>query len=306
MKVKKTGIWSKILNLKLFNKMQTKHKNWLLLLLVSFIWGSPYILREIALESFTHSQVAAFQVFLSFILFLPLIFKFFGKLNKNNIGPLLLSGIAGNIGPSFFFAKAQTLINSSLAGMLNAMLPSITLILAIVFFKGKSNRNTLIGIALGLLGASLIALLNDSIGNTHFMGVFYVFMAILSVAISINIVSFALPKLKGIEIAALAFLFVGPMAGIFLLTTNLSAILASNNFLESSLMLALLAVLTFFGVIFYNQLIKRSSHVFAASIAYLIPVVALFWGITIGGDQISISQIIAICLILIGVHLTHR
>lgn len=285
--------------------MQTKHKNWILLLLVSFIWGSPYILREIALQSFTHSQVAAFQVFLSFILFLPLIFKNFKKLNKENIGPLLLSGIAGNIGPSFFFAKAQTLINSSMAGMLNAMLPSITLVLAIVFFKGKSNRNTLIGIGLGLIGTCLIALMGNSMGSTQFMGVFYVFMAILSVAISINIVSFALPKLNGIEIASLAFLFVGPMAGTFLLTTDLQTVVKSGNFSESASMLALLAVLTFFGVIFYNQLIKRSSHIFAASIAYLIPIVALFWGITIGGDQITISQILAICLILVGVNLTH-
>jgi len=288
------------------NMLQAKHKNWILLLLVSFIWGSPYILREIALKSFTHSQVAAFQVFLSFILFLPLIFKNIKKLNKDNIGPLLLSGIAGNIGPSFFFAKAQTLINSSLAGMLNAMLPSITLVLAILFFKGKSNRNTLLGIGLGLVGSCIIALMGNSFGSTQFMGVFYVFMAILSVAISINIVSFALPKLNGIEIASLAFLFVGPMAGFFLLTTDLNVVIDSPNFTQSTGMLALLAVLTFFGVIFYNQLIKRSSHVFAASIAYLIPVVALFWGITIGGDQITISQIFAICLILIGVNLTHR
>lgn len=286
--------------------MQAKHKNWILLLLVSFIWGSPYILREIALQSFTHSQVAAFQVFLSFVLFLPLIFKNFKKLNKENIGPLILSGIAGNIGPSFFFAKAQTLINSSMAGMLNAMLPSITLVLAILFFKGKSNRNTLIGIGLGLIGTFIIALMGDSMGSTQFMGVFYVFMAILSVAISINIVSFALPKLNGIEIASLAFLFVGPMAGAFLLTTNLQGVIKSENFTESAGMLAMLAVLTFFGVIFYNQLIKRSSHVFAASIAYLIPIVALFWGITIGGDQITIIQIFAICLILVGVNLTHR
>ncbi len=286
--------------------MQAKHKNWILLLLVSFIWGSPYILREIALKSFTHSQVAAFQVFLSFLLFLPLIFKNFKKLNKENIGPLLLSGIAGNIGPSFFFAKAQTLINSSLAGMLNAMLPSLTLILAILLFKGKSNRNTVLGIGLGLVGTITIALMGSSYGDTQIMGVFYVFMAILSVAISINIVSFTLPNLNGIEIASLAFLFVGPMAGIFLLTTDLQSVLNSDNFTDSLIMLALLAILTFFGVIFYNQLIKRSSHVFAASIAYLIPIVALFWGVTIGGDQISISQVLAIGIILIGVNLTHR
>lgn len=284
----------------------SKKSNWLLLLLVSFIWGSPYILREIALESFTHHQVAAFQVFLSFLLFLPLIFKNFKKLDKGNIIPLLLSGVTGNIGPSYFFAKAQTQINSSVAGMLNAMLPMITLLLAILFFKSKTNKKVLGGILLGFVGVLVISFSGDSYGTSYFWGVFYVFMAILSVAISINIVSFALPNLNGTEIAALAFLFVGPMAGVYLGFSDLTAPLAAQNFINSALMLALLAVLTFAGVIFYNRLIKQSSHVFAASIAYIIPIVAIFWGIVIGGDQITFAQIASIIIILVGVNLTHR
>jgi drug/metabolite transporter (DMT)-like permease len=286
--------------------LSNKNSNWLLLLLVSFIWGSPYILREIALESFTHGQVAAFQVFLSFLLFIPLIVKNLKKLNKQNALYLLLTGVAGNIGPSYFFAKAQTQINSSVAGMLNAMLPMITLLLAILFFKSETNKKVIGGILLGFAGTLLISFYGESHGTSYFWGVFYVFMAISSVAVSINIVSFALPKLNGTEIASLAFLFVGPMAGIFLLTTDLQAPLASVNFTKSAGMLSLLAVLTFAGVIFYNQLIKKSSHIFAASIAYLIPIVAIFWGVVIGGDQISIVQIASILLILVGVNLTHR
>lgn len=283
-----------------------KYNNWLLLLLVSFIWGSPYILREIALKSFSHNQVAAFQIFLSFIMFLPLIVKNFKKLSKNNIFPLLLSGITGNIGPSYFFAKAQTQINSSIAGMLNAMLPMITLGVAILFFKSKTNKKVIGGILLGFIGTLVISFSGNSHGSSYFWGVFYVFMAILSVAISINIVSFSLPKLTGKEIASLAFLFVGPMAGCFLVFTDLSTAIASESFSKSSFMLALLAILTFAGVICYNHLIKKSSHVFAASIAYLIPIVAIFWGIVIGGDHISITQIASILLILVGVNLTHR
>jgi len=286
--------------------LSNKNSNWALLLLVSFIWGSPYILREIALKSYSHNQVAALQIFVTFLLFLPLIFKHYKKLSKDNIIPLILSGITGNIGPSYFFAKAQTLINSSVAGMLNAMLPMITLLIAILFFRAQTNKKIIGGILLGFAGTLAISFFGDSFGTSYFWGIFNVFMAILSVAISINIVSFALPKLTGIEIAALAFLFVGPMAGCFLISTDLSAPLASETFVHSTIMLGLLAILTFAGVIFYNQLIKKSSHVFAASIAYIIPIVAIFWGIVIGGDHISIIQIASIILILVGVNLTHR
>ncbi|MFA9371286.1 MAG: DMT family transporter [Labilibaculum antarcticum] len=286
--------------------LPSKYTNWILLILVSFIWGSPYILREIALESFSHNQVAAFQVFFSFLLFIPLIVKNIRKLSKENILPLLLSGITGNIGPSYFFAKAQTQISSSVAGMLNAMLPMLTLLIAILFFKSSTNKKVIGGILLGFAGTLLISFSGDSFGSSYFWGVFYVFMAILSVAISINIVSFSLPKLTGTEIASLAFLFVGPAAGIFLAFTDLSAPLASETLSKSAIMLGLLAILTFAGVILYNQLIKKSSHVFAASIAYIIPIVAIFWGIAIGGDHISIAQTASIIIILVGVHLTNR
>jgi len=284
--------------------LSKKYNNWPLLLLVSFIWGSPFILREIALESFSHNQVAAFQVFLSFLFFIPFIFKSITKLSKENIFPLLLSGLTGNIGPSYFFAKAQTQINSSVAGMLNAMLPMVTLLLAILFFKAKTNRKVMGGILLGFAGTLILSFSGESYGASYFQGVFYVFMAILSIAISINIVSFSLPKLTGTEIASLAFLFAGPMAGCYLVFTDLS--MHSETFLKSSLMLGLLAVLSFAGVIFYNQLIKKSSHVFAASIAYIIPIIAIFWGIVIGGDHVSTTQTVSIIIILVGVHLTHK
>ncbi|MFA8434367.1 MAG: DMT family transporter [Marinifilaceae bacterium] len=286
--------------------LNTKSGNWILLLIVSLIWGSPYILREIALKSFTHYQVAALQVFISFCLFLPLIAKNFKKLNSGNIFPLLLSGLTGNVGPSFFFAKAQTQINSSMAGMLNAMLPMVTLMVAILLFRNKPQKHTLIGIALGFGGTATLAFLGDSYGASYFWGIFYVLMAILSIAVSINLVSFSLPNLTGVEIASLAFLFVGPLAGLYLASSDLHSALAATDFIQSSTMIALLGIGTFVGVMLYNQLIKHSSHVFAASIAYIIPVVALFWGIVIGGDNISLWQIASILFILVGVNLVNR
>jgi len=280
--------------------------NWLLLIFVAFIWGSPYILREKALVSFSHSQLAGLQVFLSFILFIPFIVKSIKKLNKKNIPILILSGLTGNVGPSFFFALAQTKINSSAAGMLNALLPIVTLVISIIAYKLKPNKYTLLSIIIGLIGSICLVLSQESQGVSYFWGVFYVFMAILSVGISINIVSFSLPKLTGIEIAALSFFFVGPLAGIFLCFTDLQNIIINNDFTSSAIVLLLLAISTFVGVIMYNLLIKRSSHIFAASIAYIIPLVAIFWGITIGGDQINIKQIISITIILVGLSFLNK
>ncbi len=286
--------------------MDKKYTNWILLIIVAFLWGTPYILREIALKSFSHNQVAAFQVFISFLFFIPFIFKFYQKINKKNILPLILSGLTGNIGPSYFFAKAQTQISSSMTGMLNAMLPTITLILGLIIFRSATNKKTIVGILLGLAGTLLLVFSGQSYGESYFWGIFFVFMAILSIAVSINLVRFALPNLTGLEIAALAFLFVGPLSVSYLLFTDFAVALASPVFYKSMVMILLLGTLTFLGVIAYNRLIKQSSHVFAASIAYLIPIVAIFFGVVFGGDTISYLQIIAITIILLGVNLTNR
>ncbi len=286
--------------------MDKKYINWILLITVTFLWGTPYILREIAMESFNHNQVAAFQVFISFLLFTPFILKYFNKITKQNIIPLILSGLTGNIGPSYFFAKAQTQISSSMTGMLNAMLPTITLILALLIFRSPARKKTILGIVLGFVGTLLLVFAGQSQGESYFTGIFFVFMAILSIAVSINLVRFALPDLTGLEIAALAFLFAGPLAGGYLLFTDFSTALASAEFYKSMVMVLLLGTLTFLGVIAYNRLIKQSSHIFAASIAYLIPIVAIFFGVVFGGDTVSIMEIAAIAIILFGVNLTNR
>ncbi len=286
--------------------MDKKYINWILLITVSFLWGTPYILREVALQSFSHNQVAAFQVFISFLLFSPFIVKYFNKINKQNIIPLMLSGLTGNIGPSYFFAKAQTQISSSMTGMLNAMLPTITLLLALLIFRSLPSKKAIIGIILGFCGVLLLIYSGQSKGESYFWGIFFVFMAILSIGISINLVRFALPNLTGLEIAALAFLFVGPLAGGYLLFSDFSQVFVLPHFYKSMVMVLLLGTLTFLGVIAYNRLIKQSSHIFAASIAYLIPVTAILLGVVFGGDTVSVLEIAAIAIVLLGVNLTNR
>ncbi|HFS68014.1 MAG TPA: permease, partial [Flavobacteriia bacterium] len=62
---------------------------------------------------------------------------------------------------------------------------------------------------------------------------------------------------------------------------------------------------TALAMIYFNKLIKIASPIFASSVTYAIPVVALFWGL-LDGEQISIWQILAGAVILFGVYLTNK
>jgi drug/metabolite transporter (DMT)-like permease len=58
------------------------------------------------------------------------------------------------------------------------------------------------------------------------------------------------------------------------------------------------------ALIAFNKLIKMSSPIFASSITYVIPIVAIIWGI-IDGEIFKVSYFIWFILILFGVLLVN-
>ena len=68
----------------------------------------------------------------------------------------------------------------------------------------------------------------------------------------------------------------------------------------------ILAVIgTSFAVVIFNKLIKDSSAIFAASVTYLIPIIAIIWGI-LDGENITTTHIIGSSIILCGVYLVNK
>jgi drug/metabolite transporter (DMT)-like permease len=70
--------------------------------------------------------------------------------------------------------------------------------------------------------------------------------------------------------------------------------------------LVLLAVLgTALAKTLFNKLVQISSPIFSSSVTYLIPLVAVFWGM-LDGEKIYPSQIMAGGVILLGIYLSNR
>ena len=70
--------------------------------------------------------------------------------------------------------------------------------------------------------------------------------------------------------------------------------------------LAILAVLgTGVAKVFYNKMVHLASPVFASSVTYLIPIVAIFWGI-LDGEKLGLLQLFSGIIILFGVYLVNK
>ncbi len=289
--------------------LNNKAWQWITLVFLSLIWGSSFILMKKGLRSYSHDQVAALRIFISFLAFLPFGIKNLKKVSKENIYSLLIVGFIGSTIPAFLFTKAQTNIDSALAGILNSITPLFTLIIGLIFYKSTAKLINAVGIFLGLIGALglIIHTSSDSniLGNVNYYGL-YVELATICYGINVNQVKYKIKGLNGLELTSMAFMFVGPFAGIYLLFTDFSFALSTNDYMLNLGYIAILAVIgTVMALVIFNTLIQYTSALFGASVTYIIPIFAIAWGI-FDGEKITIIQFLWIGLILTGVYLVNK
>jgi len=278
-----------------------------IIVLLAFIWGSSFILMKTGLKSFSNDQVAAMRILFASITLMPVAIKHLKILKGKELKSLLIAGFIGSFIPAFLFTKAQTQIDSALAGMLNSLTPIFTLVVGVFFHKILFKWQHIVGLSLGLAGAlGLISSGADiSLENIN-LYVFLVVAATLCYAISINEVKSHLTHLNGFQVTSLSFFFLGPVALIYLLTTDLSAPMQTVSWgYHLSAVVVLGIIGTALAMLMMNTLIRHISALFASSVTYIIPVFAIMWGI-LDGETITAFHLLFISIILLGVYLIKK
>jgi drug/metabolite transporter (DMT)-like permease len=256
---------------------------------------------KIGLQSFSSYQVAAMRVSIAGLSLLPFLKSDNWSAVIKKIHVFFLSGLVGSAIPAFLFTAAQTRISSSLAGALNGLTPLFALAVGVLFLQVKLQRNQFFGVVVGLFGAFLLMFHRGFNGNGFHTSL--VVLATLCYGINVNIIKYKLNEFKPLLVAALPLVLVGIFTGIFLLFTDLPMEFESVVFRKSLLaVLALALVGTAFSLVMFNILIQRTSAVFASSVTYLIPIVAMFWGF-IDEEPITPNQIGGLLLILLAIWL---
>ncbi|MFT4903053.1 MAG: drug/metabolite transporter (DMT)-like permease [Thalassomonas sp.] len=286
--------------------MEKSIKNYAVLILLAIIWGSSFILMKRGLDVYSYTQVAALRLFIAFLSLTPFLLRAVKVVQKKHIIPIVVMALFGNGIPAFLFTKAQTQLDSSLVGILNSLVPLFTLLLGVYFFRTKPTKTNIAGIIIGLFGA--VFLTYSTIGGGVEINdyVFLVILATVMYAISINVIKKYLQDLDALSISSLAFLMIGPFSAIYIFNTDFLVLSASSEGVESLLYIVLLAVVgTSLAVVIFNQLISRSSAIFASSVTYLIPIVAIFWGI-FDGEKVTLIHLLSVVIILSGVYLVNK
>lgn len=283
----------------------SKAVQWITLILLALTWGSSFILMKRGLLYFSSTEVAAFRISMAMLVLSPIALRNLASFKGKKL-PLFLAGLFGNAIPAFLFAIGQTQISSSLTGMLNSLTSLFTLIIGIAFFGMVALPWQIIGVVVALFGA-LGVIGFENLTQFSDAGKYSILIIIAAgcYGVGVNIIKSKLHDVKPTHITSLSLLTVGPFLLIYLLTnTNFVHTVATNH--ESWIgvfYLTLLATVgTALAVIMFNRLIKETTAVFATTVTYLIPIVAMGWGI-VDGESVSTTQVAYMFLILFGIFL---
>jgi drug/metabolite transporter (DMT)-like permease len=272
------------------------------------IWGSSFILMKRSLDFFSNTELGALRISFAGLVLLPFAYSRLKKVQLDQWKWLILVGVIGNTFPAFLFAKAQTVIDSSLAGILNSTTPMFALLVGLVVYKLKAHWVNYVGILFGLIGAIMIILAKNE-GHIDFSLQYsaYVVLATVFYAFNLNIVKYNLKDTDPYTIAIISFSLV--FVPVF------TYLLAGTNFLQSmqnpAAVHALIypAILGIFGsaiaIVIFNNLVKIAGVLFSASVTYLIPVVASIIGFA-DGEKFKPIYVFWIALILFGVFLVNK
>ncbi len=286
--------------------MQTQMNitSWLLLILLSLLWGTSFVVAEIALESFLPSTLIFLRVFLAALALLLIAYIFNIEIStyfRRYWIQLAILGFFNNFVSFSLIVWGQTQINAGLSSILNAAMPIFTIILA-HFWQSDERMSTtkITGIIVAIVGViTITATNNDDILSGTFIGKVAIIGACLSYAIGTNYArSLAKIPLFVIAIGQISFaaIFALPVMLIsdkpwLLDLPDMTGILAAFWYAIISTALAYLV---------YFRILKTAGATNVSLVTLLIPVTTLLTASWILGEQITNIALLGMCAILFG------
>jgi drug/metabolite transporter (DMT)-like permease len=271
----------------------------LLFAATSVIWGSSFLLIRVAVQDLPPSAVVFGRTLLGAAFLVPLAVRnraFRGL--RRNILPLVVVTVLDMAAPTFLTAWGEQHVTSSVAGILTATDPLFTAVLALWLIRSEAvDRKRFAGLVIGFTG--VMALLGfDLRGNVaELLGAGAVLLSAL-----------------GYAVAALLYrrwLADAPALGVTALMTAMSSVAflvpaAVNVPRHAPPVTGVLAVVAL-GIVntglaywLFYLLIDQAGAATASVITYVMPVVALFLGVGLLGEQLTFGAIAGLILIALG------
>lgn len=246
-------------------------------------------------------------VFASLVLFL-FGYRSLRTISKKDWKWITAAGLLSSFFPPFLFALAQTEIDSGVTSIFNSVVPLLTTVVGIIAFGAVITNRQILGVFIGLLGTlALIVAGMEFKTDRNYMYSIFILISGLGYAFNINIIKKHLPHLSPLAVTTGSFGVAFFPALLLVAFSGFITDFEDNPGIHTALwyLLVLAIIGTSIANILFNKLIYLSSPVFAASVTYLIPLVALLWAVW-DGETMNGYQLMGGLIILVGVWLVNR
>lgn len=270
---------------------------------LGLVWGLSFLFVELALISFTPIGIAFLRGLLGAVSLLVLVGVTRQKLPRVWRHWLHISIVAVllNAAPGFLFALGQETVSSSIAGVINATTPLMTVLIIISFFRDQTPTfDQFLGIVVGFFGILLVMEIFSSSNQASVAGVITLLMATLCYGL-------AMPYAKRFvsPLPYSPYVLAASQVSASAALTALPAILwgITHDVITGTSLagIALLGVLgTGVAYVWNYRNIELAGSVVASSVTYITPVVAVIAGVLVLGDQLSPSQVAGGILIVLS------
>lgn len=291
-----------------YSNMKNQYVKWLYLAILSLVWGSSYILIKWGLVALTPLQLGSLRLLVTTIALLIVGYRSLRGLSKYHLKWLAITGYVGTFFPAFLFAFAQQYIDSAIAAILNALTPLLTIIFGLLFFRIDILKKQYFGVGIGLLGS--IGLVWGGLQTASNINPIYTLLILAAsccYAINIHFIKIHLAQVGVMAITLGNFVFMAPAALVVLICSDFFTpqTLSHSEIYPAIGYITILALAgSAFAKYLFNKFVKITSAVFASSVTYTLPIVALFWGVY-DGEVITQFQLLSTAVILVGVYLSH-
>jgi drug/metabolite transporter (DMT)-like permease len=277
-----------------------------MLLVLGAIWGASYLFNEIALRDLEPAALIEGRFLFGLAFLVPTVALASGRgeaLAALRAAPWRLAVVAllNAVAPFLLIAWGQQFIDSGLTGVLLASSPLFTALVASAYHREeRATGLRLAGVLVGFVGVALLLGVQPSTGQDAFLGALAVVGAALLYSVSGLYIG---RRLAGVPALAVA---VGTALWASLLTLP-AALLVWPDEAPGLAPIAAVAALGLGGTgvayLLYFAIIGGAGASKAILVNYLIPTMAVAYGVVLLDEPLTASMVAGLALILAGVSL---
>lgn len=284
--------------------MNLLSNKWILLVILSLTWGSSFILIKQSLVSYSPMEVGALRLTIAGLVLIYFGIRNFKYIPKKLMPWVVVGGCMGNFIPMFLFPIAQQKVSSSMAGILDSLVPVFVLIFGYLLFGIRSRWTQVLGAMIGFMGAIILIGNNGDGSTSDLFHSFLIVVATIFYGLNGLIVGRYLSGIPSFKLSSVVFsIWLAPALLILGFTGFFAEFRATPEQLKGLGYVSILALVgTAAAMILFYKLIQQTSAIFASVVTYFMPVVAVFWGI-LDGEKLTLIHVLGAILILLGVYL---